>query len=101
MVGQKIRVKLKGYDAKVVDKSAQQIIEAALRTGAKTSGPIPLPTKIKKYIVNQSPHVDKRSMEQFEMRIHKRLIDILEPTGKTVDSLTHLQLPAGVGIEIK
>lgn len=101
MAMQRIRVKLKGYDASVLDKSTQMILDAALKTGAKISGPIPLPTKIKKYIVNQSPHIDKRSMEQFEMRIHKRLIDILEPTGKTIDSLTHLQLPAGVGIEIK
>ena len=101
MASQRIRVKLKGFDARVVDKSAQQILDAALRTGAKTAGPIPLPTSIKKYIVNRSPHMDKRSMEQFEMRTHRRIIDILEPTGKTVDSLTHLQLPAGVGIEIR
>jgi len=97
----RIRVKLKGYDAKVVDKSAALILEAAVRTGAKTSGPVPLPTRIKKYTVNRSPHIDKRSMEQFEIRLHKRLIDILDPTSKTIDSLTHLQLPAGVGIEIK
>lgn len=97
----RIRVKLKGYDSKVVDKSAAQIVESAVRTGARVSGPVPLPTLIKKYTVNRSPHIDKRSMEQFEMRVHKRLIDILDPTSKTIDSLTHLQLPAGVGIEIK
>lgn len=97
----RIRVKLKGYDSKVVDKSAAQILEAAMRTGAKASGPVPLPTRIKKYSVNESPFIDKRSMEQFEIRVHKRLIDILDPTSKTIDSLTHLQLPAGVGIEIK
>lgn len=97
----RIRVKLKGYDSKVVDRSAAQILEAAVRTGAKTAGPVPLPSAIRKYTVNAGPHIDKRAMEQFEMRVHKRLIDILDPTSKTIDSLTHLQLPAGVGIEIK
>ncbi|MHB8362650.1 MAG: 30S ribosomal protein S10 [Patescibacteria group bacterium] len=101
MDNNKIRVKLKGFDVQILDKSAQKIIDAAVSSGAKASGPIPLPTKIKKYTVNTSPHVDKRSMESFEMRIHKRLIDILQPTGKTIDILTHLQLPVGVGIEIK
>ncbi len=97
----KIRVKLKGFDVQVLDKSAQKIIDAAISSGAKTSGPIPLPTRIKKFTLNRSPHIDKRSMETFEMRVHKRLIDILSPTGKTIDALTHLQLPVGVGIEIK
>jgi small subunit ribosomal protein S10 len=97
----KIRVKLKGFDIEVLDKSAQKIIDAAISSGARTSGPIPLPTSVKKYTVNRSPHIDKRSMETFEMRVHKRLIDILSPTGKTIDTLTHLQLPVGVGIEIK
>jgi small subunit ribosomal protein S10 len=96
----RIRVKLKGYDARVVDRSAKSIIETAIRTGAKVSGPIPLPTKLQRFTVNRSPHVYKRSMEHFEMRTHKRLIDILEPTGQTIDSLQHLQVPAGVGIEI-
>ena len=98
---QKIRVKIKGYDHRVVDQSVEQIIDTAIRTGAKIAGPIPLPTKIKKYCVVRGPHVDKRSMEHFEMRIHKRLVEILEPTGKTIDSLMHLQMPSGVGIEIK
>ena len=97
----KIRVKLKGFDIQVLDKSAQKIIDAAISSGAKTSGPIPLPTSVKKYTVVRSPHIDKRSMETFEMKIHKRLIDILSPTGKTIDTLTHLQLPVGVGIEIR
>jgi small subunit ribosomal protein S10 len=96
----RIRVKLKGYDAKVIDRSAKSIIETAIRTGAKVSGPIPLPTKLQRFTVNRSPHVYKRSMEHFEMRTHKRLIDILEPTAQTIDSLQHLQVPAGVGIEI-
>ena len=97
----RIRVKLKGFDVQVLDKSAQQIISSAVSSGAKTSGPIPLPTKIKRYTVNTSPHVNKRAMESFEMRIHKRIIDILSPTSKTIDALTQLQLPVGVGIEIK
>lgn len=95
-----IRVKLKGYDARVVDRSAKSIIETAVRTGAKVSGPIPLPTRIQRYAVNRSTHVYKRSMEHFEIRTHKRLIDILEPTAQTIDALQHLQVPAGVGIEI-
>jgi len=98
---QKIRIKLKGYDPKVVDNSSTQIIESALRSGAKVIGPIPLPTKLKKFTVNRSPHVNAKSKEQFEMRTHVRLIEIIEPNSKTVDSLTHLQLAAGVGIEIK
>jgi small subunit ribosomal protein S10 len=98
---QKIRIKIKGYDSRVVDEATLRIIETAIRTGAKVSGPIPLPTKRKVYAVNTSPHVDKRSMEHFELKVHKRLVEILEPTNKTIDSLTHLQLAAGVGIEIK
>ncbi|MCL4392851.1 30S ribosomal protein S10 [Patescibacteria group bacterium] len=98
---QKIRVKLKGFDVQVLDKSVKQIIDSAVSSGAQVVGPIPLPTKIKKYTLNSSPHIDKISMETFEIRIHKRLIEILSPTSKTIDGLTHLQLPVGVGIEIK
>lgn len=98
---QKIRIKIKGYDSRVVDKAAQQIIETAVRTGAKTFGPIPLPTKKSRFTTLRSPHVDAKSKEQFELQVHKRLIDIVDPTSKTIDSLTHLQLAAGVGIEIK
>jgi small subunit ribosomal protein S10 len=97
----KIRIKIKGYDSKVIDNAAKQIIETALRSGAKTVGPIPLPTRIRRFTVNRSPHIDAKSKEHFEMRTHKRLIEILEPNSKTIDSLTHLQLAAGVGIEIK
>ncbi len=96
----KIRVKLKGYDAKVVDRSAKSIIETAIRTGAKVLGPIPLPTSFQRYAVLRAPHVYKRSFEHFEMRTHKRLIDILEPTPQTIDALQHLQVPAGVDIMI-
>ncbi|MBI3342316.1 30S ribosomal protein S10 [Candidatus Curtissbacteria bacterium] len=97
----RIRVRLKAYDARVIDTACKDIINTALGTGAKISGPIPLPTKIEKYIVTKSPHTDKDAREQFEMRIHKRLIDIIEPTNKTIDSLTHLELPAGVDIVLK
>ncbi len=97
----RIRVRLKAYDARVIDAACHDIINTALGTGAKISGPIPLPTKFQKFIVTTSPHTDKDAREQFEMRIHKRLIDIIEPTNKTIDSLTHLDLPAGVDIEIK
>ncbi|MEK7281019.1 MAG: 30S ribosomal protein S10 [Chloroflexota bacterium] len=96
-----IRVKLKAYDHRVLDVSAKQIVEAAERTGAGVVGPIPLPTHIEKYCVIRSPFIDKNSMEQFEIRTHKRLIDILNPTSRTVDALTQLQLPSGVSIEIK
>lgn len=98
---QRIRIKIKGYDSKVVDKATTQIIETAIRTGAKTLGPIPLPTRKRKFTVNRSPHVYGKSKEHFELNTHKRLIDILEPTSKTIDSLTHLQLAAGVWIEVK
>ena len=97
----RIRVKIKAYDARVIDATCKDIINTAFTTGAKISGPIPLPTKIEKLTVLTSPHTDKDAREQFEMRIHKRLIDILEPTNKTIDSLTHLDLPAGVDLEIK
>jgi small subunit ribosomal protein S10 len=101
MPKQKIRIKLKAFDHKILDQSAEQIVEAAEQTGAKVAGPIPLPTHIKKFCVIRSPHVDKDSREQFEIRTHKRLIDILDPTSKTIDALTRLNLPAGVDIEIK
>ncbi len=98
---QRIRIRLKAYDHKVIDQSAKQILETALRTGANISGPIPLPTRKSTFTVVKSPHVYKKGREQFEMRIHKRLIDITEPTPKTIDSLMNLSLPAGVDAEIK
>ena len=98
---QKIRITLKAFDHKLLDSSAIQIVEAAEGTGAQVSGPIPMPTKIKKFTVLSSPHVDKNAREQFEMRTHKRVIDILDPTTRTIDSLTHLDLPAGVDIDIE
>lgn len=98
---QKVRIKIKAYDHKVIDASVRQIIEAAERQGAEIIGPIPLPTGIHKYTVNRSSFVHKNSREQFEMRVHKRLIDILNPTSKIIDSLTNLSMPAGVDIEIK
>jgi small subunit ribosomal protein S10 len=101
MARQKIRIRLKAFDHKLLDESAGQIVEAAERTGANVAGPIPLPTHIRKVTVLRGPFIDKDSREQFEVRTHKRLIDILEPTGKTVDTLMRLQLPAGVDIEIK
>ena len=99
--GQKIRIRLKAYDHEVVDQSTKKIVETVVRTQAKVRGPVPLPTEIRRYTVVRSPHVDKDSREHFEMRVHKRLIDIVEPTGKTVESLQRLELPAGVDIEIK
>jgi len=101
MATQKIRIRLKAYDHKLLDQSAGEIVETAKRTGAKVVGPIPLPTRINKYTVLRSPHVDKKSREQFEIRTHKRLIDIFEPTPQTVDALMKLDLPAGVDVEIK
>ncbi|MEE8347255.1 MAG: 30S ribosomal protein S10 [Dehalococcoidia bacterium] len=101
MARQKIRIRLKAYDHRILDQSAVLIVEAAERTGAAVSGPVPLPTEIKKFCVIRSPHIDKDSREQFEIRTHKRLVDILEPTPKTVDALMRLQLPSGVDIEIK
>ena len=101
MPKQKIRIKLKGYDHKLVDLSARQIVEAVERTGAVISGPVPLPTHIQKFSVIRSPFIDKDSQEQFEIRTHKRLIDIVETTSKTIDALTGLNLPSGVDIDIK
>ncbi|HZX49494.1 MAG TPA: 30S ribosomal protein S10 [Nitrospirota bacterium] len=100
-IGQKIRIRLKGYDYKLLDQSAAEIVETAKRTGARVSGPIPLPTSINKFTVLRSPHVDKKSREQFEMRTHKRLIDIYEPTPETADALMKLDISAGVDVEIK
>src|ERR1700722_19957430 len=98
---QRIRIRLKAYDSKVIDQSAKQILDTATRTGAKVAGPIPLPTEKNGYSVLRSPHIYKDSREQFEMRTHKRLIDITDFTPKTIDSLMNLNLPAGVDIEIK
>lgn len=100
-VTQRIRIKLKSYDHKMLDASVARIVEAVRRSGARIRGPVFLPTKIVKYTINRSPHVDKKSREQFEMRIHKRLIDIYDVSGDTVDMLMKLELPAGVDIEIK
>lgn len=101
MAEQKIRIRLKAYDHRLLDQSSARIVETAKRTGASVSGPIPLPTEKNIYTILRSPHVNKDSREQFEMRTHKRLIDILDPTPKTMDSLMRLDLPAGVDIEIK
>jgi len=98
---QRIRIKLKAFDHRILDQSARQIVETAQRTGADVAGPVPLPTEIKRFTVMRSPFIDKDSQEHFEMRTHKRLIDVLEPTPKTVDALMRLNLPAGVDIEIK
>lgn len=98
---QKIRVRLRAFDAELIDQSAKSIVNAVIRAGAKVSGPVPLPTKINKYTVLRSPHVNKKSREQFEMRTHKRLIDILNPTSDTINALMKLELPAGVDVEIK
>jgi len=98
---QRIRIKLRGYDHKLIDQSALEIVDTAKRTGAMVSGPIPLPTKKEIFTVLRSPHVDKKSREQFQMKTHKRLIDIISPTAKTIDALRKLDLPAGVDVEIK
>lgn len=98
---QKIRVKLRAFDAELIDQSAKSIVNAVMRAGAKVSGPIPLPTKINKFTVLRSPNVNKKSREQFEMRTHKRLIDIINPTSETINALMKLELPAGVDVEIK
>jgi len=98
---QKIRVRLRAFDAELIDQSAKSIVQAVTRAGAKVSGPVPLPTKISKYTVLRSPHVNKKSREQFEMRTHKRLIDIINPTSDTINALMKLELPAGVDVEIK
>ncbi|MEK7765700.1 MAG: 30S ribosomal protein S10 [bacterium] len=98
---QRIRIKLKAFDHRLLDQSAVEIVETVRRMGATVSGPIPLPTRIERFTVLRSPHIDKRSREQYEIRTHRRLLDILEPTTKTVDALMKLELPAGVGVEIK
>lgn len=98
---QKIRIRLRAYDHRILDHSTQEIVETVRRTGALVSGPIPLPTRKERFTVLRSPHVDKKSREQFEIRTHKRLLDVVEPTGKTVDALMKLDLPAGVDVEIK
>ncbi len=98
---QRIRIRLKAYDHRVIDQACKQIIDTALRTGASLAGPIPLPTKKSVFTVVKSPHVYKKGREQFEMRVHKRLIDVFEPTPKTIDSLMNLSLPAGCDVEIK
>lgn len=101
MASQRIRIKLKAFDHKILDQSAERIVDTAKRMGSQVSGPVPLPTERNVYTVLRSVHIDKDSREQFEMRTHKRLIDILEPTPKTIDALMRLDLPAGVDIEIK
>jgi small subunit ribosomal protein S10 len=101
MDNQNIRIRLKAFDHRVLDSSTSEIVETAKRTGAEVRGPIPLPTKIEKYTVLRSPHVDKKSREQFEIRTHKRLLDIIDPTPQTVDALMKLDLAAGVDVEIK
>lgn len=98
---QKIRIRLRAYDHKMLDDSLAKIIDTAKRTGARISGPVLLPTEIKKYTILRSPHTDKKARDQFEMRIHKRLVDIYEPTPKTIEELMKLDLPAGVDVEIK
>jgi small subunit ribosomal protein S10 len=101
MLRERIRIRLKAYDHRVLDQSTTEIVETAKKTGAQVAGPIPLPTVKNRWTVNRSPHVDKKSREQFEIRTHKRLLDILEPTQDTVDALMKLDLPAGVDVEIK
>lgn len=101
MVSQNIRIRLKAFDHRVLDQSTGEIVQTAKRTGARVRGPIPLPTRIEKYTVLRSPHIDKKSREQFEIRTHKRLLDIVDPTPQTVDALMKLDLAAGVDVEIK
>ncbi|MEJ2135625.1 MAG: 30S ribosomal protein S10 [Desulfofustis sp.] len=101
MPTEKIRIRLKAYDHKLLDQSTHEIVDTARRTGSSVAGPIPLPTSIKKFCILRSPHVDKKSREQFEMRTHRRLLDILEPTQQTIDLLMKLELSAGVDVEIK
>ena len=100
MADQKVRIRMEAYDHEILDHSAVEIVETAKRTGAKVSGPIPLPTRIERYTVLRSPHVNKKSREQFEIRTHKRLIDIADPTSKTVDALGRLSMPAGVDLSL-
>ena len=101
MESQKIRIRLKAYDHMILDRASMEIVETARRTGARVAGPVPLPTTINKFCVLRSPHIDKKSREQFEIRTHKRLLDILEPTQQTIDALMKLELSAGVDVEIK
>ena len=101
MESQKIRIRLRGYDHRLIDQSASEIVERAKRTGARVAGPIPLPTAVNRYTVLRSPHVDKKSREQFEIRTHKRVLDILEPKQQTIDALMKLDLASGVDVEIK
>ena len=101
MQSQRIRIRLQAYDHKVLDQAVESIVETARGSGARVVGPVPLPTRIERWTVNRSPHVDKKSMDQFEMRTHKRLVDIVSPTAKTVDELKELNLPAGVDISIR
>ena len=101
MADQKIRIRLKAFDHRLIDRSASEIVETAKRTGAQVRGPIPLPTGIEKFTVNRSPHIDKKSREQFEIRTHKRVLDIVDPTPQTVDALMKLDLASGVDVEIK
>lgn len=96
-----IRIKIKGFDSKVVEQASKQIVDVVLRSGAKVVGPVPLPTKTKRWTVIRSPNIDKRGMETFEMKTYKRIVDIVDPTAKTIESLSHLELPAGVGVDIK
>ena len=98
---QRIRIRLQAYEHRILDQSVNEILDAARRTGSQVAGPVPLPTRIERWTVNRSPHVDKKSMEQFEIRTHKRMMDIVNPTAKTVDELKKLNLPAGVDIAIK
>ncbi|HNV86780.1 MAG TPA: 30S ribosomal protein S10 [Candidatus Omnitrophota bacterium] len=100
-VHEKVRIKLRAYDHRILDQSVQEIVNTARRTGAKVSGPIPLPTKIERFTVLKGPTIDKKAREQFEIRTHKRLLDIIDPTARTVDALMKLDLPAGVDVEIK
>ncbi|MBI5387295.1 MAG: 30S ribosomal protein S10 [Verrucomicrobia bacterium] len=101
MATQRIRIRLKAYDHRVIDQSASEIVETVKRTGARVAGPIPLPTRVERFTVQRSPHADKKSQETFEQRTHKRLLDIIDPNAKTVDELKKLNLPAGVDITIK
>jgi small subunit ribosomal protein S10 len=101
MAKDRIRVRLRGFDVELIDQSAKSIVDTVVKSGAKVAGPVPLPTRINKYTVLRSPHVNKKAREQFEMRTHKRLIDILDPTSDVMDALMKLELPAGVDVEIK
>lgn len=101
MAKERIRVRLRGFDIELVEQSSKAIVQTVVKAGAKVSGPVPLPTRINKFTVLRSPHVNKKAREQFEMRTHKRLIDILDPTSKVMDALMKLELPAGVDVEIK